>query len=73
MKKEMVNHPDHYGGEDHPYEAIKVISAWNLGFCLGNAIKYISRAGKKNADKECEDIKKAIWYLQYYLNSINNN
>ena len=73
MKKEMVNHPDHYGGEGDTYEAIKVISAWNLGFCLGNAVKYISRAGKKDPAKEYEDIKKAIWYLKYYLKSINNN
>jgi len=44
---ETVNHPQHYGGADNPYEAIKVIEAWSLGFCLGNAIKYICRAGKK--------------------------
>ena len=73
MKKEMVDHPDHYGGKSDVYEAIKVISAWNLGFCLGNAVKYISRAGKKDPAKESEDIKKAIWYLQYYLKSIINN
>lgn len=42
-----VDHPAHYGGESNPYEAIKVIEAWGLGFCLGNAVKYISRAGKK--------------------------
>ena len=34
--KEMVNHPNHYGGEDNIYEAIKVIDAWELGFSLGN-------------------------------------
>ena len=72
MKREMVNHPDHYGGKENPYEAIKVILAWDLGFA-GNAIKYISRAGKKNPDKEYEDIQKAIWYLEKYLKSINNN
>lgn len=59
-----VNHPSHYGGEDNPYEAIKVIEAWNLGFCLGNAVKYISRAGKKDKSKEVEDLEKAVWYLQ---------
>jgi hypothetical protein len=57
-----VNHPAHYGGEDNPYEAIKVIEAWDLGFCLGNTVKYISRAGKKSADA-IEDLKKARWYL----------
>lgn len=61
MATETVNHPPHYGGADNPYEAIKVIEAWHLGFCLGNAIKYISRAGKK-ADR-IEDLKKARWYL----------
>ena len=43
---ETVDHPKHYGG-DTLYEAIKVIEAWRLGFCLGNTVKYISRAGKK--------------------------
>lgn len=57
-----VNHPKHYGGEEDPYEAIKVIEAWELDFHLGNAVKYISRAGKKGS--RSEDLKKAIWYLQ---------
>lgn len=59
--KEAVNHPAHYGGADNPYEAIKVIEAWQLGFCLGNTVKYISRAGKKDA--MLQDLKKAQWYL----------
>ncbi len=42
-----VQHPVHYGGADNLYEAIKVIEAWELDFCLGNVLKYISRAGKK--------------------------
>lgn len=58
--KEVVNHPPHYGG-DTVYEAIKVIEAWGLGFCLGNTVKYISRAGKKGV--ALEDLKKARWYL----------
>lgn len=61
---EAVEHPSHYGGEESTYEAIKVIEAWDLGFCLGNTIKYISRAGKKDANKEIEDLEKALWYLQ---------
>jgi hypothetical protein len=61
---EAVNHPAHYGGENNVYEAINVIEAWNLDFCLGNAVKYISRAGKKDASKELEDLNKAIWYLK---------
>ena len=61
-KKELVNHPNHYGGKDSPYEAIKVIEAWNLGFCLGNTVMYISRAGKK--DETIQELEKALWYLK---------
>jgi len=60
---EMVNHPKHYGGSDNPYEAIKVIEAWELDFHLGNVVKYISRAGKKGEWKHKEDLEKALWYL----------
>lgn len=63
MSNENIDHPKHYGG-DTPYEAIKVIEAWGLDFCLGNAVKYISRAGKKDPAKEVEDLKKANWYIQ---------
>ena len=66
--KEAVDHPEHYGGKDDPYEAIKVIKAWDLGFCLGNTVKYISRAGKKDPAKRIEDLRKALWYLQQQIN-----
>ena len=69
-ESDNVNHPPHYGGEDNPYEAIKVIEAWNLGFCLGNAVKYISRAGKKDKSKTTEDLEKAVWYLQREINKL---
>jgi len=62
--KETVNHPDHYGGAQNPYEAIKVIRAWGLNFALGNAVKYIARAGKKDPAKHIEDLQKAVFYLQ---------
>ncbi len=62
LKEETVDHPSHYGG-DTVYEAIKVIEAWDLGFCLGNVVKYISRAGKKTKLSYIEDLKKARWYL----------
>lgn len=61
VKPEAVNHPQHYGGSDNLYEAIKVIEAWQLSFSLGNVIKYVSRAGKKG--NKLEDLKKAQWYL----------
>ena len=59
--KEAVNNPSHYGGADNPYEAIKVIDAWDLNFNLGNTVKYIARCGKK--DNEIQELEKAAWYL----------
>ena len=53
------------------YEAIKVIEAWELDFCLGNVVKYVSRAGKKDPSKELEDLEKAKWYLQRRIDSLN--
>jgi len=58
---DLVNHPAHYGG-DTTYETIKVIEAWNLGFNLGSALKYISRADAKG--NPIQDLEKAVWYLQ---------
>jgi hypothetical protein len=70
--KESINHPEHYGG-DNTYEAIKVIEAWDLDFSLGNTIKYISRAGKKDKAKEIEDLKKALWYLDRKIKTLELN
>ena len=53
-----------YYNQDDPYEVIKVIHAWGLGFALGNAIKYIARAGKKDPTKEIEDLEKAKTYIE---------
>jgi hypothetical protein len=69
MSSDAVNHPAHYGGANNPYEAIKVIDAWGLGFSLGNAVKYIARAGRKGdtIDNAIEDLKKARWYLDHEI------
>lgn len=72
-KNEAVDHPAHYGGKDNPYEAIKVIEAWELGFNLGNTVKYISRAGRKDVVKELEDLKKAAWYLNREISNLEAN
>ena len=58
---DAVNHPSHY--TDGKIEVIDFIEDKNLDFCLGNAVKYISRAGKKDPAKEIEDLKKAVWYI----------
>lgn len=61
-----VNHPSHYA-DGREYEPIDVITDWQLDFCLGNAVKYISRAGRKDKAKEKEDLEKAVFYIQYYI------
>lgn len=70
VKGDPVNHPAHYS-EGRKYEPIDVISDWNLNFCLGNTIKYISRAGRKN--NMIEDLNKAKFYLEYEINRLIRN
>lgn len=57
-----VNHPSYYN--KGKYEVIDVIEDWDLGFCLGNTIKYIARAGSKDNNSELQDLEKALWYLE---------
>ena len=61
IEDDPVNHPAHY--TDGSIEVIDFIEDKNLDFHLGNAVKYIARAGKKDPDKTVEDLKKAVWYL----------
>ena len=64
-----VTHPSHYNSGQ--IEVIDFIDDQKLGFSLGNAIKYIARAGKKNPEKTVEDLEKAIWYLKHEIDRIN--
>lgn len=75
MSKEMVNHPNHYGGADNKYEVIKVCEAWELhtDAYLFNVVKYVARAGKKDPSKEIEDLKKAAFYLDRRIKLLENN
>lgn len=66
---DSINHPAHYGG-DTTYEVIKVIEAWELDFGLGNCVKYIARAGKKN--DILEDLQKALFYLNRRVEQLAN-
>lgn len=68
IPEEKIDHPQHYGGADNLYEAINVIEAWQLNICLGNVLKYISRAGKKGTT--FDDLKKAQWYLEREIRHI---
>jgi len=65
-----VNHPSHYNSGS--IETIEIIKdqGWTQGFCLGNAIKYITRAGKKDPFTTIEDLEKAIWYINYYIETL---
>lgn len=75
-KYDAVNKPSHYA--DSKIEVIDYIEDKRLGFCLGNAIKYISRAGKKKdngrniVEKEIEDLRKAIWYINRRIDELKN-
>jgi hypothetical protein len=64
--------PEYYGGKNNTYEVFNVLEAWELDkdFYLGNVIKYVARAGKKNKSTEKEDLQKALVYLQRRIDSL---
>ena len=68
---EKVNHPSYYN--KGKIEVIDFIEDKNLNFHRGNAVKYIARAGAKNADTEIEDLAKAIWYIEREIQRIKEN
>ena len=69
-----VNHPPHYNSHPSGIECIEIAKHYN--FCIGNAIKYLWRAGLKNEEgmaekeKEIEDLKKAIWYINSHIEKL---
>lgn len=65
-----VNHPKHYTFGN--IEVIDFIEDKKLGFHLGNAVKYISRAGRKDPAKTIEDLKKAAWYLNRQIERLES-
>jgi hypothetical protein len=64
---DAVKKPSHYT-EGRKFEPIDVIEDWKLGFNLGNAVKYISRAGRKDNTKQ--DLEKAIFYIQRVIKQL---
>lgn len=74
-KKETVNHPAHYVSHPSGVECIDIVEHHN--FCVGNAIKYLWRAGLKTdvgmdlKEKTIEDLKKAIWYIQREIDNLS--
>ena len=65
MEHDTVNHPAHY--TDGNIEVIDFIEDKKLPYHLGNVVKYVARAGKKDPEKTVEDLKKAAWYLNRYI------
>ena len=68
QEHDNVSHPSHY--TDGNIEVIDYIEDKGFGYHLGNAIKYISRAGKKDPKKTAEDLRKAVWYIERYIGLI---
>lgn len=66
LKEDVINHPSHY--TRGKIEVIDFIEDQQLPYHLGNVIKYVARAGYKG-DK-LEDLKKARWYLDRYINEV---
>lgn len=64
--KDAVNHPKHYCYSK--YEPKDVIRDWNLNFNLGNTVKYIARAGRK--DDIIQDLQKAKQYLEFEIEAL---
>jgi hypothetical protein len=65
--------PGYYGGKDNPYEVFRVLEEWGLDkdFYLGNVIKYVARAGKKDPSRYKEDLEKAMVYLKKRIESLD--
>lgn len=71
MEYDNVNYPAHY--TDGSIEVIDFIEDKKLGYHLGNAVKYISRAGKKDPAKTAEDLRKAVWYLNRFIEKLEDS
>lgn len=65
--QDNINHPQHYVSQSIVVEPIMLYE--KLPFCLGNALKYVFRAGHKDGASELQDLKKAQWYLERYQRS----
>ncbi len=71
LPSDPINHPAHYASGK--IEVIEAIEDWQLGFHLGNAVKYVARAGKKDPAKTVEDLEKSIWYIRRKIALLKGN
>jgi hypothetical protein len=61
LNEDKIN-PSHYRKHPSGVECIQVTE--HMGFCVGNAIKYLWRAGSKPGESGLDDLRKAAWYVQ---------
>jgi len=71
MTEDMVNHPNHYTSDPSGVECIDIVRHRNYN--IGNAMKYLWRAGLKNEDKHIEDLKKAVFYINDEIKRLEGN
>lgn len=67
---DSVKHPKHYNAHPSGIECIEIV--WHMNFNRGNAIKYIWRAGEKDAEREIEDLEKALFYIKDEIERLKN-
>ena len=67
---DLINHPPHYIA-GRKFEPIDVIDDWQLTYCLGAALKYIARAGRKH--DAIQDLQKAKWYIEHEIKKLNDS
>lgn len=65
QEDDPVNHPAHYTFGS--IEVIDFIESLRFPYHIGNAVKYLSRAGRKDPEKTVEDLRKAVWYINRYI------
>ena len=70
-ESDMISHPPHYCFSK--YEPVKVIQDWKLDFCLGNVIKYVARAGKKEDNSTINDLEKAKRYIELEIENLKGD
>jgi Protein of unknwon function (DUF3310). len=69
-KEDTIRHPSHYCFGK--YEPVKVIQDWGLSFCLGNVVKYLARAGRKEGNSKLQDLLKAKQYIEFEIEGLEN-
>lgn len=66
----QISHPPHYCFGK--YEPVKAIQDWGLSFCLGNVVKYLARAGRKDGNSKLQDLLKAKQYIEFEIEGLEN-